>query len=133
MVEKERKMTFRVTDAEYETYQMVAEDMGYESMSDMLRASLKMFVEAYSTAPNERSMVLTLPARAYERCRLLVDAGEYRDIQDVINTAVKAFLESEVEKIKYTRTSYQELARMEEEEMRARALHSDVTGRYMRR
>ena len=98
MSDQGRKLTFRATEEEIDTIQILAEKNGYDNISDFIRTGLNLFIQAQMAPQNMKSLVIQVPIGVYDRAERLVKAGEAATVPDEIVRAFEAHIESKIER-----------------------------------
>lgn len=98
MTDQGKKLTFRASEEEIDTIQILAEKNGYDNQSDFIRTALNLHIQALMAPQNMRSIVVQVPIGVYDRAERLVKAGEATSVNDEIVRAFEAYIESKIEK-----------------------------------
>jgi Arc/MetJ-type ribon-helix-helix transcriptional regulator len=98
MTDQGRKITFRATEEEIDTIQILAEKNGYDNISDFIRTGLNLFIQAQMAPQNMKSLVVQVPIGVYDRAERLVKAGEGTSVNDEIVSAFEAYIEGKIER-----------------------------------
>jgi Arc/MetJ-type ribon-helix-helix transcriptional regulator len=98
MTDQGRKITFRATEEEIDTIQILAEKNGYDNISDFIRTGLNLFIQAQMAPQNMKSLVIQVPIGVYDRAERLVKAGEAATVPDEIVRAFEAHIETKIER-----------------------------------
>ncbi len=93
------RVTVRLSEEDLDSIQIVAERAGLESVSDVLRTALDLFIETQATPAHVRTVVVHLPAGLYSRAERLVLAGEALSVEHEIEKALEAHLSGRMEKL----------------------------------
>jgi len=98
MTDQGRKITFRATEEEIDTIQILAEKNGYDNISDFIRTGLNLFIQAQMAPQNMKSLVVQVPIGVYDRAERLVKAGEGTSVNDEIVNAFETYIEGKIER-----------------------------------
>jgi Arc/MetJ-type ribon-helix-helix transcriptional regulator len=98
MTDQGRKITFRATEEEIDTIQILAEKNGYDNISDFIRTGLNLFIQAQMAPQNMKSLVVQVPIGVYDRAERLVKAGEGTSVNDEIVSAFETYIEGKIER-----------------------------------
>jgi len=98
MTDQGKKLTFRATEEEIDTIQILTEKNGYDNQSDFIRTALNLHIQALMAPQNMRSIVVQVPIGVYDRAERLVRSGEATSVNDEIVRAFEAYIESKIER-----------------------------------
>lgn len=98
MTDQGKKITFRATEEEIDTIQILAEKNGYDNISDFIRTGLNLFIQAQMAPQNMKSLVVQVPIGVYDRAERLVKAGEGTSVNDEIVSAFETYIEGKIER-----------------------------------
>jgi Arc/MetJ-type ribon-helix-helix transcriptional regulator len=98
MTDQGKKLTFRATEEEIDTIQILTEKNGYDNTSNFIRTGLNLFIQAQMAPQNMKSIVVQVPIGVYDRAERLVKSGEATSVNDEIVRAFEAWIESKIER-----------------------------------
>jgi Arc/MetJ-type ribon-helix-helix transcriptional regulator len=98
MTDQGKKLTFRATEEEIDTIQILTEKNGYDNTSNFIRTGLNLFIQAQMAPQNMKSIVVQVPIGVYDRAERLVKSGEATSVNDEIVRAFEAWIEGKIER-----------------------------------
>ena len=121
MRDRSKKITFRVTEEELDTIQILAEKGGYENVSEFVRTGMQLFVQSLMTPQYLKSVVVDIPIGLFDRCERLVQSGEAVSVQAEIAQAFETHMHTKTERlvIEQNRLEKIEKAAMNREQRRS--------------
>ena len=98
MTDQGKKITFRATEEEIDTIQILVEKNGYENISHFVRTALNLFIQAQMAPVNMKSLVIQVPVGVYDRAEQLYKSGEGLPVEDEIVHSFETYVENKLER-----------------------------------
>lgn len=127
MRDRSKKITFRVSEEELDTIQILAEKGGYENVSEFVRTGMTLLVQSLMTPQYLKTVVVEIPIGLYDRCERLVQSGEAVSVQAEIEKAFETHMHNKTERlvIEHGRMEKLEKAAMKREQRKSQRTDLD--------
>lgn len=99
MIQRNRKVTIRLTEQELDSIEILAQKTANGSVSDFIRDAIDFHVERATAPMNLRTVVVKIPTAVYDRCSRLVQAGEGHSVESELVRALEKHLVHKTEEM----------------------------------